>query len=73
MTLRKAIAGLAQLTDLRISNNSITTLQPLVDNPEYGRGGELWIIQNPLPCSTQQPLLDELSARGLTVIGTCAE
>lgn len=69
-----SVAGIAELTglaDLRLSGNSIASLAPLVDNPEYGKGGFLWIIQTPLPCSTQAPLLQELSARGLSIVGSC--
>ncbi len=65
------LAGLSELEDLFLTSNQITTLQPLVDAGGFGSQGRLWIGDNPLDCATEQSLFDELTQRGLTILGTC--
>ncbi len=68
-----ALATLTALTDLNIGTNQVSSLQPLVDNPAFGKTGRLLISGNPLPCSTQTSLIASLRSRGLVVQGSCVE
>jgi hypothetical protein len=67
------LASLDASVSLFVSGNKIDDLLPLTENADFGRSGELWLDQNPLSCSSQQELIDELSDRGLNIFGSCQE
>lgn len=66
-----ALKNLQQLKSLDLSNNRISSLQPLVENPGLDDGDWLDVSENCLdvsnPGATNYPELFELEGRGLTV------
>jgi Leucine-rich repeat (LRR) protein len=68
------VAPLAALHDigiLRLGGNDIATLEPFVDDVDFGHGGELWLGGNPLTCEAEASHLEVLASRGLVVWGLC--
>ena len=65
------LAALSGLTFLNLAENQVSSLEPFVKNTSYGLRGELFVVQNPLPCASEQESIDALEARGLDVVGDC--
>jgi hypothetical protein len=51
-----------------LGGNTITTLQPLVDNLGIGAGDTVDLTYNPIDCRAQARQLRALRARGVTVL-----
>lgn len=65
------LEGLVSLSYVRLTANQVTDLKPLVDNPDFGDAGTLFIKDNPLNCGEQLPNIKLLEARGVTVFTDC--
>ncbi|MCH2109283.1 MAG: leucine-rich repeat domain-containing protein [Polyangiaceae bacterium] len=67
------LAALTTASKIQISSNQIQSLGPLVENKDFGRSGELWVVDNPLSCSTEAASFEDLESRGLLIRGQCQE
>lgn len=66
------LAELVGLTLLNLAENQVSSLEPFVSNASFGTRGRLFVMDNPLPCATEQEHIDALVTRGLDVIGECS-
>ncbi|MEO0852903.1 MAG: leucine-rich repeat domain-containing protein, partial [Cyanobacteria bacterium J06648_11] len=55
------------LTDLNLSGNDITDIQPLVDNSGFNSGAAIDLTMNPLSITARQIQVPELESRGVQV------
>ena len=56
---------------IRLEENALTDLTPLVQNPGIGAGDTVDISDNPLDCDTQAANLDALNNAGVVLTSDC--
>jgi len=61
------VAGLTNLAWLRLNNNQISDIEPLVNNQGLGQGDTVDLRSNPLSDTSIHTYIPQLQARGVTV------
>jgi Leucine-rich repeat (LRR) protein len=64
------LQNLTGLQDLNLFATSITSVKPLVDNQGLSNGDTVDISNTPLDCAEETSNLNQLAARGVTLVGS---
>jgi len=59
--------GLTKLEQLWLSDNGISDILPLVNNPGISQGDEMYLSNNPLSSTSTNTYIPQLRARGVNV------
>lgn len=66
-----ALSALERVGNLTLSKNPLTSIEGLVENPDFGRGGVLTLLDTGLVCEDEVANLRRLESRGMFVQNEC--